>query len=264
MNKNTFKDLIPPILLRKFTGLFYGWHGNYSSWQEALNQSEGYDSPDILEKVRDSALKVKNGQEVFERDSVIFDHVEYSFPLLAGLLWIATQKRRLNLLDFGGSLGSSYFQNKSFFDSLPEVNWCIVEQPQFIKAGIEEFENSHLHFLNSINDCFRSYEIDTVLLSSVLQYLQDPYALLSEIILKKPDFIIIDRTPYITGNDRITIQKVHPRIYKGKYPCWFFNEKKFISFLSTEYKLILEFDAFDRANIKSRFKGFLFQRKTAV
>jgi putative methyltransferase (TIGR04325 family) len=261
MNKKAIKDLIPPFFLRLITSLFYGWHGNYSTWEEAMRKSGGYDSHTILEKVKDSALKVKKGIAVYERDSLLFDHIEYSFPLLSGLLWIAAlNNRKLNVLDFGGSLGSTYFQNKSFLDTLADVNWCIVEQPEIVKTGIENFEDQRLHFFNSTVECLKTYDIHIVLLSSVLQYLEEPYRLLDEIISHKPEYIIIDRTPFVKGNDRITIQTVNPKIYKGSYPCWFFNKNRFINSLIPSYNMIVEFNALDRANINSEFKGFIFRK----
>jgi len=263
MNKKLIKDLVPPLFLRKITGLLYGWHGNYSSWNEALQNSEGYDSQAILEKVKTSALKVKNGLAAYERDSLLFDHIEYSFPLLSGLLWIAGRNNgKLNVMDFGGSLGSSYFQNKYFLDTLSEVNWCIIEQSEFVKTGKQSFENQRLHFFNSMDECLKEFEISVVLLSSVLQYLEEPYVFLDTIISQNPEYIIVDRTPFVMGNERITVQKVNPDIYRGSYPCWFFNFNKFNSVFSSHYKLVMDFDALDKANISSEFKGFIFQRSS--
>lgn len=262
MLKKIFKNITPPLLVRLITGLFYGWHGDYSSWSEAIKNSSGYDSSTILEKVKISALKVKNGDAAYERDSVLFDKTEYSYPLLSGLLWIAAKNNgKLNVLDFGGSLGSSYFQNKVFLDSLTKVNWCIVEQPEFVKTGIDRFQNDSLHFFYSIEECLKSYDIDVVILSSVLQYLEEPYSLLGKIKSSGIEYLIIDRTPFISGKDRITVQKVKSSIYKGSYPCWFFNETDFISCISEKFNLVLDFDALDKANIRSEFKGFMFQKK---
>lgn len=126
---------------------------------------------------------------------------------------------------------------------------------------MESFENEKLHFFYSIEDCIKSYDVDVVLLSSVLHYLEEPYQMLDRIIQIGIKYIIIDRTPFLKGTDRITIQKVNPKIYKASYPCWFLNKKKFISFLDAEYNLVLEFDAHDKANISSEFKGIIFDRK---
>ena len=244
------------------TGLFYGWHGNFSSWDKALKKCGGYNSPDILEKVRNSVMAVKNGEAIYERDSVLFYDREYSFPLLSGLMWIAAQNvGKLNVLDFGGSLGSSYFQNILFLDSLSEVNWCIVEQQGFVKTGGENFEDANLHFFYTIEECLKSYQINVVLLSSVLQYLEKPLELLDKINSTGISFLIIDRTPFIKGKDRITIQKVNPKIYRGSYPCWFFNESEFRKHLNYSYELIAEFSSLDMANIYSEFKGFILRKK---
>lgn len=261
MNKKLLHDILPPALIRFLTGIFYGWHGNYSSWNEAKEKATGYDSKQILEKVTASALKVRDGEAAYERDSVIFDSVQYSFPLLSGLMWIsALNNGKLNVLDFGGSLGSTYHQNKIFLDTISIVNWCVVEQPEFVSTGIEKFSNDRLHFFYSIEECMKKYEINVIILSSVLQYLEEPYKFL-EIIKTLPcKYLIIDRTPFIKGKDRITIQKVNPKIYRGSYPCWFFSEPEFVKYISGSYKMITEFSSLDRANINSEFKGYIFEK----
>ena len=126
--KTFAKRIIPEKILRYFVGFFYGWHGNYFSWNEAKQKCSGYESQIILDKVKQSSLKVKEGLAAYERDSVIYSKVQYSFPLLSGLMWIAARNNgKLNVLDYGGSLGSSYFQNKRFLDSISGIHWCIVE-----------------------------------------------------------------------------------------------------------------------------------------
>jgi putative methyltransferase (TIGR04325 family) len=260
--KRFLKIIIPHRVLDFFSGFFYGWSGNFQSWDEALKNSDGYDSPDILKLVRSSALKVRDGEFNYERNSVLFSRIQYSFPLLAGLMWIAARNKGCNnILDFGGSLGSSYFQNRKFLESLADINWCIVEQPALVKCGIDDFQNGNLHFFYSVQDCINTYNINVCVLSSVLQYLEKPYEKLDEIIATGVRFIIIDRTPFVKGKNRITIQKVHPAIYKAKYPCWFFDESEFRNYMDLNFNCILEFEALDKANIRSEFKGFIFERK---
>lgn len=262
MNKKTIKQLLPPFAIRMLTGVFYGWYGNYSSWSDASGKCNGYSSPEILEKVRDAALKVRNGDAAFERDSVVFYHPEFNFPVLSGLLWIAGLKGgKLNVLDFGGSLGSTYFQHRLFLDHMSELNWGIVEQPNFVHEGNVHFKNENLHFFESIEDCLLAFTPDVFLFSSVLQYLENPFDLITKLISTNPEFILVDRTPFINGRDRITVQKVNPGIYKGCYPCWFFNKEKFTSAFSMNYDLIIEFDSLDVSNIRSEFRGFIFKRK---
>jgi putative methyltransferase (TIGR04325 family) len=181
-------------------------------------------------------------------------------------MWIAAQNEgNLRIIDFGGSLGSTYFQNKRFLDSLKTVSWNIVEQPSFVQVGMDTFQNDVLKFYFSIRDAVKSSaNTDAVLFSSVLQYLESPFKVLKEAAGLKIPYIIIDRTGF-TLNDaksRITVQKVPEKIYSTSYPCWFFNEKEFLHFFeSADYELIADFDALDVVNIPSVYKGFIFRLK---
>ena len=265
--KQIIKKITPPIFLDIFRrGITkYGFFGNFPTWEGAVNASTGYNSDEIIKKVKRSLLKVKSGEAVYERDSVLFDKIHYSWPLLASLLWIASQKgNKLNLIDFGGSLGSSYFQNRKFLLHLKELKWNIVEQKKIVECGKKYFENEHLNFYYNLVDCIKEQNPDLILLSSVIQYIEKPYDLLKKIINYGLEFIIIDRTAFIKGDkDRLTIQKVSPKIYKASYPAWFFSETKFLKYFEEEYKLIEEFEALgkDMANIPSRYKGFIFRRE---
>jgi putative methyltransferase (TIGR04325 family) len=260
--KRIVKTYVPSPVLRFITGFFYGWRGNYKSWNEARNKSGGYDSPVILEKVLAATQLVMDGKATYERDSVLFYDQNYSYPCLAAIMWISVKnKGKINIIDFGGSLGSAYFQNRVFFDSLQEINWCVIEQEKFVETGKQKIANNHLHFFSSIEECLKSFKIDLIIFSSVLQYLENPYSFLDEVLSMGFEYVLIDRTPFVDASDRITIQKVPKRIYKASYPCWFFNKRKFKKFFDSMYGLIYEFDAHDKANINSEFKGFLFKKK---
>jgi putative methyltransferase (TIGR04325 family) len=261
--KETIKRFLPPIILEMLSNVLINsvYEGNYRTWDDAFRTSGGYDSDVILKKVKDSLLKVKSGEANCERDSVLFDKVQYSWPLLAGLLWIASQEdNNLNLVDFGGSLGSSYYQNKKFLEHLRVLRWNIVEQKNFVECGKQYFEGEHLKFYYSLDDCIKEQQPDTILLSSVIQYLEKPHDLLRDIIGKRFKYILFDRTPFLSGReDRITVQKVPQEIYRASYPAWFFNEDKFLGHFSRDYDLISDFESNDRANIQSVFKGFIFK-----
>lgn len=260
------RNLLPPLLWRALCGLRlinptqYGLFGAYTSWDEAVRVSTGYDSKIILEKTKAALLKVKNGKAVYERDSVIFSEVQYAWPLLACLMWAAAQSGgKLNVLDFGGSLGSTYFQNRTFLRHLAEVRWNIVEQPHYVKTGKEYFENGHLKFYESIEAAIAKVSPNVVLLSSVLQYLEQPYDLLKKLLGLHLGYIIIDRTPFWDGpTDRLCVQKVHPSIYAASYPCWIFSSKRFREHLQ-DAKIIAEFTSPDRleAPVHCTWKGMI-------
>lgn len=249
----------------------YGWFGNFNSWDEVQSIASGYDAENILKKTKESLLKVKNGEAVYERDSVLFDKKEYPYAIISSLLYIAVKNgNKLNVIDFGGSLGSTWFQVRDFIPSDIEVSWSIVEQAAYVKEGKEHFADDILDFYFSIDECIAAKkEITVILLSGVVQYLEKPHDFLQQLIDYKIDYLLFDRTAFILGNgpDRLTLQSVSPDIYEAQYPSWFFNEPGFLKYFK-DYVIKADFAPFVEGERSISIdneavaydKGFLFER----
>jgi len=274
MNPRDMAKLVLIPILLVFTRIIKnrrdaGLTGDYSSWEEAKQASTGYDSKIILEKTKESLLKVKRGEATYERDSVLFKDLQYAWPLLAGLMWVAAQSRgRLNVLDFGGSLGSTYYQNRSFLGNLPEIQWNIIEQPAHVKVGKEYFEDEVLKFFPNIEICLSETKPNVILLSSVLQYLESPYDMLNKLLDLPSDYVIIDRTPFWDGStDRLGVQQVPPSIYPASYPCWIFSEQNFLKYIQNRnFEIVAEFQSLDmlKAPVHTVWKGMILERKKII
>lgn len=261
--KEILKRLIPPLLLdiiRKIKSSKYGWHGDFKSWEEAKKYATGYEAEEIIKKVREATLKVKRGEAIYERDGVIFNEIQYSWPLLAGLMYAAAKSGGvLKVCDFGGSLGSTYFQNKKFLDGLKKVSWNIVEQKHFVDVGKVDFENEILKFYYDLESCIKDHNPNVLILSSVLQYLEKPYEMLDKLLNHRYNYVLVDRTP-MAKKISIKLQIVPPEIYNASYPCWFFNEKEFKLFWERyNYRIIEEFNAIDSPFNGCIFKGFILE-----
>lgn len=267
--KKIIKNITPPLLLNLLKSRNqFGWFGNYQNWEEAKSNCSGYDSSLILEKCQTAALKVKNGEAVFERDSILFYKSDYTHAwiILIGILHCAlNESKNINILDFGGSLGSSYHQNKYILNTIDDLSlkWNIVEQKSFIKCGRDNFEEEKLKFYLTTDECLKENAPNILLLSSVMQYLEKPFEQLDKLLSLDTEYIIVDRTAFIKSEtDIITIQKIPPSIYKASYPAWAFNEQKFLSRILGKYNMILEQDNLDKSNYPSMyFKGFIFKKK---
>ena len=239
--------------------------GDYNSWADAMRNSTGYYAGVILEKTCAALLKVKNGEAVYERDSVLFDKIQHSFPVLAGLLRAAqSHDGRLCVVDFGGSLGSSYFQCRDFLRVVQRLEWLVVEQSAHVACGRKNFESEQLRFYNTIEECAESHQPNALLLSSVLQYLPDPYDVLQKILSLHIGHVIVDRTAFLaSGRERLTIQNVPDSIYPGCFPAWFFSEIKFIEAINLAgYTLLADFPSADDISPedeKAYFKGFIYE-----
>lgn len=275
----TLKDIIrlvtPPVfthLAKRMCGDWpaadYGLSGDYRSWDEAMAASTGYDSEIILEKTRTALFKVKSAEAAYERDSVLFDEIHYVWPVLAGLLWVAARSGgRLNVIDIGGSLGSSYYQNRAFLSTLPGVRWNIIEQSKHVGIGKAHFEDDYLRFYSNITECLAATQPNVILLSSVLQYLEHPFTVLNQIQEISCDHIIIDRTPFWDGpTDRLCVQTVPPSIYPASYPSWIFSRQQFYSNLHDDWHVMVTFDDPDKlaGPVKFAYQGVIIARKEKI
>lgn len=251
--RSFFKKVTPPVLWELLRGIFYNasvnsappWQGNYPDWQSACAAcSGGYDSDAIFQKVREAARKVRDGKALWERDSVCFYHEEYNIPLVAWLMSVAAyHKGSLHVLDFGGALGSTYMQNRKFLDKLPDFSWNVVEQPHVVACGEDEFTTDTLHFYGTLAESFAKQPINVVLLSSVLQYLAEPYALLEEATSYQPYAVIVDRTPFLPQQERFTVQQVPKEIYPAAYPCRWLDRSRIERVIAPQYTVFPDYQS---------------------
>ncbi|MBL7917561.1 MAG: methyltransferase, TIGR04325 family [Bacteroidia bacterium] len=243
-----------------------GWIGNYPNWQKAKAECTGYDATIIPEKIKQAVLKVKRGEAKYERDSVTFDEL-YLYQPVVNALQDSIINGKLHVCDFGGSLGSSYFQHRHLFSNLNDFKWSVVEQKHYVEIGKNEIAEKELNFYFTIDDVLKNQSNQLLVLSSVLQYIEEPYSLITKLLEYNFEYIIIDRTAFIEGSvERLTKQVVPEYIYKASYPAWFFNEEKFKKMFSTKYEFINQFvnDIPSPMKIDSDavyWKGFYLKRK---
>ncbi len=227
--------------------------GNYKSWQHALKMSKGYNDGIILSKTIKSVEKVLLKEAKFERDSFLFYKESFDETFLLILKKLKKKiKNKINLCDFGGSLGSLYFQHKSFLKS-NFIEWNILEQKHYVKYANKKIKINNLHFYDNLNLLLKK-KINVVLFSSSLQYLQYPYQTLDKMIKKKIPNIIIHRSPFLKKNEIIKVQHVPRHIYDASYPIRILNINKICSKLENAgYKLNIKYD------LKEKIDGYFYQ-----
>lgn len=239
------------------------YRGDFASWAEARQASRGYADPAIIEKVIASARAVRDGRAVWERDTVLFYTPESNGPLLRALRHAAAaHDGHLNVLDFGGALGSTWWQHRTWLNDLRSVRWSVVEQSELVEAGRREFSVGPLQFFASVDECVESVAPRVVLLSSVLPYVESPRALLADLADRDFDYLIFDRTGFVErGRDRLTVQHVPRAIYEASYPCWFLDRESFRRSLATHWTEVDEWRNGDEVDIDAEHRGMMLERK---
>ena len=260
---------------------FYGVRGNFASWQEALdycekyNHGKAYEATNIIEKVASAIQEVRKGRAEFERDSFLFYKKDYNFPLLSALFLAFNgfdNTRPIYVVDFGGSLGSTFFQNRSLFARIKQpVVWNVVEQKHFVDRGKKEVPEVIFYYsIEEYKNNLGGGNFDILLLSAVLDYI--PYPEVFANLLEYPwKYILIDRSFYHPEDKEVIgVQTVPPSIYEAQYPLWLRSESNQSKMMMSKgFEEVLRWDSpfympyLSDLGITSNIplKGFLYMRK---
>lgn len=253
-------------LLNYWGGYAIYYRGEFADWSAARAAADGYDEASLLQRLTAAAQAVKAGEAAWEQDGVTWDHIPPNMPLFAALSRVAlAQEGQLSVLDFGGALGTSYFQCRGFLAEVKNLAWSVVEQPQLVAIGRRSFERDALRFYTTIDDAIAAQRPNVALLSSVLQYLEQPWAVLNQLIVAGIPYLIIDRHPCTLTHELITVQVVPPTLYAASYPCWLFDCPGMVATLDRHYELLAAWEGKDppiRGRSKgAEFRGYFFRRR---
>ena len=233
------KKSIPFYLLydERISGIRY--LGDYANWQDAAAECRGYDDSVIFDKVIQASKKVIDGEAVWERDSFLFYQEKYVYKLCAAILRCALRNdnQGVRVLDIGGSLGSTHFQNRKYLSDVKNLEYVVAEQDRYAAYGHEYLEDAVLKFISSQRDWENMERFDIILMSASLQYIPNYAGIISKIKKAEPRYIIFDRV-LVGDRGRICRETVPETIYKSSYPLRIFSEEEIRDFCEPEYKLI--------------------------
>ena len=195
-------------------------------WTTAEADSEGYESNSTLD---DLATRVKGlpfpvGQKNDPR-------IESVISSIKNLLINYPENQKVEVLDIGGSFGEYFFYIKDAIKT-HSFAWTVLETEGHCSiVPLSLKTHNDLSFKSELQDSVSHFHI--ALLSSVIQYVEEPYALL-EFACSKADFVIVNRLPLSRfDSDKVAVQRPGLFNSKGSYPVHIFSEIQFLSRLNT-------------------------------
>lgn len=212
--------------------------GDYGSWEDAAAECAGYDDSTIISNVIDAIEKVRRGEAAWERDSYLFYEDKFVHKICAAILRCAVQNkgRIVRVLDIGGSLGSTWFQNKKYLADLTQLEYVIAEQDHFAVYGHENLEDDTLKFIKSTDKWEDMGLFDMIVLSASLQYIPCWEETIARIRQAKPRYVILDRL-LVSDRRRICVETVPEEIYQSSYPLVIFDKNEVLSFFGDDYRV---------------------------
>ncbi len=259
--------LLPPILLpilRRFLRIGIWYENGFDTWDSAYAASLGYDSNEIVSKVLKGSLMAKD-EGLYERDGFILDASDFNPYTWIGVIQAINmigERRKIRIVDFGGSFGSTYrmMQNQLHKSNI-DFEWVVIEQKQFVDLGKQHFETNELQFVDGYSSLLNK-SIDILIFNGVLQYLEDPYQIITEGLSYSPLMVLIDRTPInLKENDSFSVQHVPKSIYSASYANRNFSKKNLMKLFEADFLLSLEYECVLQPDPNNTSIGFNFNRK---
>ena len=211
------------VLIRGFLAPVIGF-SLAKDWNSAKLKTAGYEGDATLESLtsRIESLKNLQGQphddRLVEIAKAFRDSVKQS-----------NDSSPIRVLDIGGSFGEHFFHLQKLMPA-HSFDWTVLETEGHCSI-IPEFLTS-IKGLRFISDPPASDQhFDIALLSSVIQYVDAPYDLLT-MALQISDSVIVNRLPLSPyAKDRVAIQRPGLLGSKGSYPVHIFSETVFTKYL---------------------------------
>lgn len=154
----------------------------FESYVEALKhcpKSEGYEFS-LLVGVISEKTKVY-------AESLYQEVPEVSIPqsfAINVLQRIALQNKSISVIDFGGACGAHYLLARRLLYQEISLKWHVVETPMMVKEAIKSFRSTELNFFESVDQAVSAFsgKVDLVFTSSALQYTDDPFRYLDQLL----------------------------------------------------------------------------------
>lgn len=178
----------------RFSGVFDTREHALSSLP--ANQRAAYDSDDVAEV----------------NFTTMTQRMAWDYPVIH---WIKdtilnNRQQRVSILDAGGHMGTKYI---SFADLLPvnDLSWSVYDLPAILKSARSyQAAGAVPKAIRFIDDPAEAGEVDLLLASGLLQYLDIPFVDLVDQMAARPRYILLNKVALRDGNSIVTLEKVGP------------------------------------------------------
>ena len=217
--RNLLQQVLPPVVRRLSRSVLSGVIGftRAKSWQDAASRSAGYED-DLVISTSARPSTPQPSESVSGRELQVLAALFVGLPSESGAA--------VRVLDVGGARGELFYLVRRMRPDL-RLDWTVLETPKFTRLMTPVTSgDSHLRWIENFEP--KPLQYDLAILSSVLQYLEDPGSTLMKAAVAAR-MLLINRIPLIQDNEDVpTVQHLRMYGHRGSYPAWFFSEERFI------------------------------------
>jgi putative methyltransferase (TIGR04325 family) len=198
-----------------------GFYQNFNNYFEALKHCNGYNNKNLIKYIFLQTIKSKSLNQI-EKDGILYKKININPNFFK---YINKTKRKIKILDIGGSYGALYkiLKRKNYTN----LEYSILEQEYKIFLAHQyrfQFENIIFLTLNQFKNNKKKYDI--IIFETSLQYFKNPYLILNLCKYRTSKILIINLTLTKNFSEYLKIENPDPKVYSFNYPCWFLNENR--------------------------------------
>ena len=227
-------------LIKKFTKKKIGFFQIYNNFDDALLKCDGYYNKKLIKYIFLQSLKALNKGK-YEQDGIIYDNPivnEFILDYLCNNYILKKNfnfKKKIKILDYGGSFGNLYFSLNNFINL--KFEWEILEQENKVKLAKNNKKFKNIKFLSEIKNK-KFYDI--IIFNTSFQYLPNPFQIFKNLQNKTNIFIFTNMIISDRKTNYIKIENPDPKVYKYTYPAWFFSKKYLLDVLFKKWKVKMD------------------------
>jgi len=201
------------------------WEGVYQSFDDVPISGGGFNGDEWINNSAKKILKLLDNANLSGTVSTVVAYRASLLPLLVSLM--GTQKKNINILDFGGGLGFTYIPVVHSQAEKIQLEYHIVEVESVCEKGAQLFDgDDQICFHTSIPP---KLEFDIIHLGSSLQYIREWQKLLKQLASYQPKYILL--TDLMAGD--IPTYATAQNYYGSKIASWFFNIDEVLTEMSS-------------------------------
>ena len=141
------------------------------------------------------------------------------------LFWLARLLReRSSVFDWGGNVGLKYFAYRRYIDYPAGLRWIVGEVPAVVELGKDVARDEGASALEFATGLERIAEADVMLAAGVVQFVDDPFARLSE-APALPEHLIFNKVPVYEMPSAVTLHNMGTAFS----PYHLFNRSAFVA-----------------------------------
>lgn len=209
---------------------FHIWEGVFDSFEEAGGSTSAFSEATWVSRSKEKALRLREQARTTAFASLASSTHEYCLPVVAALC--QARKGHLRILEFGGSVGFSFWSIVEALASPRDVEIHVVDNEKICEAGREVFAGEkRIVFHSSVPEG----HFDIVHCGSSIQYSRDWAGRVRDLARAAPDYLVFDDLPAGDIQTFVSLQNY----YGAKIPHWFFGIREFIETITrvTGYRL---------------------------